>query len=356
MYCNSYEELKSAVSKMTIDSEEKLMIMVGDKSEASVYEMMWYLKEKNISFFGGIYSGLLVGNKNYREGYVVHKVKPVFSALVLPHMMRFKHDPAEFAGCTAIVVVDGLSGSMKVLTDTLFDKLGTNVTYVGGGAGFYDMKHRKCVFSNDGLFEDALFVCIVKNETRLAVEHGWEKLEGPFFVKESIDNVLVKLDIDSAFEVYRHVIEEEERITLFKDDFFIYAKDHPFGIVQKDGSIVVRDPISTTETGEIICVANIPEGSDVYVLKGDAETLLASSKKITSVSPVSPGKKYIPFLFNCISRAMFLEDRFSEELSNIQKNLDYLLEGALSIGEIATGHDGKIIIHNKSTVMAYMEE
>ncbi len=356
MYLQNYEELKKAIDSMVISAEEKLMIMAGDKSAVFVEAMITYLNEKNIQFFGGIYSGLLVGNKNYREGFIVHKVKPVFTSLVLPHLMRFKQNPAEFNGCTAIVVVDGLSSSMKVLTDTLFDKLGSNVTYIGGGAGFYDMQHRKSVFTNDGLFEDALYVCIIKNNTCLAVEHGWEKLQGPFFVKESLDNVLVQLDLDSAFEVYKHVIEEEERITLFKDDFFIYAKDHPFGIIQKDGSIVVRDPIATNDKGEIICVADIPEGSDVYVLKGDVGTLLASSKKITVICPVSKGKKYMPFLFNCISRAMFLEDRFTEELSNIQSNLDFPLQGALSIGEIATNHDGSIMIHNKSTVLAYIEE
>jgi hypothetical protein len=356
MYHSNYKEFLRAVDEMKIGHDEKLMIMVGDRSEAEVEGMIKDLNDKGINFFGGIFSGLLVGNKNFREGYIVNKVKPVFTSLVLPHMMMFKRNPSFFKGCTAIVMVDGLSSSMKVLTDTLYEKLGNNVTYVGGGAGFYDMKHRKCIFSNDGLVEDALYVCIIENNSHLAVDHGWEKLQGPFFVKESIDNVLMRLDVGSAFDVYKDVIEEEEQITLYSNDFFIYAKDHPFGIEQEDGSIVVRDPISTNEKGEIICVADIPEGSDVYVLKGDVETLLASSKRITSECPVEAGRKYQPFLFNCISRAMFLEDKFTEELNNIQKSMDYILEGALSIGEIATNHDGSIMIHNKSTVLAYIED
>jgi len=108
------------------------------------------------------------------------------------------------------------------------------------------------------------------------------------------------------------------------------------------------------DADEIICVASIPEGSDVYVLKGDANTLLKSSQKITEACRLNAPKTYLPLLFDCISRAMFLEDRFSEELDNIQLNLNYAVEGALSIGEIACNLNGELIIHNKSSVLAIM--
>ena len=52
---------------------------------------------------------------------------------------------------------------------------------------------------------------------------------------------------------------------------------------------------------------------------------------------------------------MFLEDRFEEELENIQSKLDYPLEGVLSIGEIASNSNGQIEIHNKSTVLGLLQ-
>ena len=48
---------------------------------------------------------------------------------------------------------------------------------------------------------------------------------------------------------------------------------------------------------------------------------------------------------------MFLQDHFKSELMNIQEKLQYQLEGALSIGEIASLKNGMIEIHNKSTVL-----
>ncbi|MBC2581754.1 hypothetical protein HGI79_15960 [Clostridium sp. DJ247] len=63
------------------------------------------------------------------------------------------------------------------------------VKYVGGGADFYDLEHRPCIFDNKGLFKDVLYVCIVKFDCKIAVKHGWNKLEGLFTVEESRDNI-----------------------------------------------------------------------------------------------------------------------------------------------------------------------
>jgi hypothetical protein len=73
--------------------------------------------------------------------------------------------------------VDGLSNKMKDLTDTIYDKLGCNVKYVGGGAGFYDLSHKPCIFNNKGVYQDALHLCIVRSRAKLAIEHGWKKLQ-----------------------------------------------------------------------------------------------------------------------------------------------------------------------------------
>ncbi len=131
-------------------------------------------------------------------------------------------------------------------------------------------------------------------------------------------------------------------------------KDHPFGIAQKDQTDVVRDPIALGNNNEIICVANIPQDCDIYVLKGDTQTLLDSSLQIAEQCSSKVQGEYIPLLFDCVSRAMFLEDDFEQELENIQNNLAFPVEGALSIGEIASKTDGQIEIHNKSTVLGLL--
>jgi hypothetical protein len=355
MYFKTLDDLKIYVSGTCFSYSDQLMIMVGEKSADRMPEMFDYLNRHNVNFSGGIFPEIIVGNKNRKEGYVVEKIQPLYSSIVFPFMMRSPQDKEKLRGATAIIFADGLSGSMEDLVETVHEKLGDTVTYIGGGAGFYDMHHRPCIFDNSRLYADALWVCIISNEARTALEHGWSKMSGPFYAKGSYDNVLSQLDSYKAFDIYRSVIEEEEDLTLFKEDFFIYAKDHPFGIYTDDGSLIVRDPVAVNDDDEIICVAGIPEDSEVYILKGDTDTLLKSSLRIAQTCRDCAPQKYLPLLFDCISRAMFLGKRFSDEIDNIQANLNYGIEGALSIGEIATGNNGGPVIHNKSTVLALIE-
>lgn len=352
MFLKTAEEVKNYIDNLSLIENDTLMILVGEKSSNDLEGIREYLNNKDIRFFGGIYPRLLVEDKCLRDGFIIQIYQPVYLSIVLPCLMRFKMDKSLIKDNTALVLSDGLSSKVQDLMDTIYDKVGNEVTYIGGGAGFYDLSQRPCIFDNKGVYQDVAYVCIIKNKTKIAVKHGWNKLDGPYNVTESHGNIISKIDGYSAFHIYRDVMEEVERITLYKSDFFIYAKDHPFGIVQKGKyDLIVRDPISITDSEEIICVANIPEGSDVYILKGDKNSLLSSSLEIAEQISLNAPEKYQPMLFNCISRAMFLEGDFQEELKNIQRKLNYKVIGALSIGEISSTKTGEVIIHNKSTVL-----
>lgn len=355
MYITTFEELKSHIATLEITPSEEMMLLVGEKSAEEVQELIHFLNERNIRFFGGIYSRLLYNGRSYSEGFLLQIHEPVYSSIVLPNLMRFKLDISDYKDATAIVLVDGLSDKMKILTDTIYDKLGDNVTYIGGGAGYYNLSHNPCIFNNRGLHMDAMHLCIVKSSLKVAVKHGWNKLEGPYTITKSDGNKLSSLDNYSAYDIYRDVIEDHEEITLNRADFFLFAKDHPFGIVpvgQTD--LIVRDPISLDEDNNIICVADLPRDSQLYILKGNINTLLSSSLEIAEYCSSRVQGKYTPLLFDCISRAMFLDERFEEELANIQSKLDYAFEGALSIGEIASQPNGKLVIHNKSTILGLL--
>lgn len=356
MYFQTVDDVKEYVERSDIKTEEQLMVLVAEKSADDLNTLRDYLNGRNIRFFGGIYAALLVKQSSESEGFIVQRHTPLYSSVVLPYLMRFTLDKEELRGSTAIVLVDGLSAKMKDLTDTVYNKIGNHVNYIGGGAGFYDLKHRPCIFDNNGIYSDVLYICIVKESVELAIEHGWNKLRGPFDVTKSNGNILSELDGENAFEVYKDIIEDELDIRLSPEDFFIYAKDHPFGILQANQlDVLVRDPIFINDNNEIVCVAGIPQDSKLYILEGNTQTLLDSSIKISNRCLENAPDQYIPLLFDCISRAMFLEEKFDKELSNIQQRLNYMVEGALSIGEIASGDNGELLIHNKSTILGLLQ-
>lgn len=356
MYLNTLNDLKYYVEDLSIGSDERLMIYVGDGCEKEVQDMMNFLNSRNILFFGGIYSKLLVGDRSLSKGYIVNKVKPVYCSIVLPNLMRFNKELDKNENYTALVIADGLSSSFKELIDTVYDKLGNKVKYLGGGAGFYNLNHKPCIFDNDGISMDSLYLCIIKSENKVAVEHGWNILKGPFNVTESNENILSELDGENAFEKYSEILEDETGLAVYKEDFFTYAKEYPFGIMNGTNlDLVVRDPIAVNENSDIVCIADIPKDSNLFVLSGNSKTLLESSLMIADKCNKMAPKKYKPLLFDCISRAMFLEENFVIELANIQNRMNCTVEGALSIGEIASKSDGSIVIHNKSTVLGLVE-
>ena len=356
MYLSTLNDLKYYVEELSIDSDERLMIFVGDAYEKEVQDMMNYLNSKNIMFFGGIYSKLLVGDKSLSKGYIVNKVKPMYCSIVLPNLMRFNKELNKNENYTALVIADGLSSRFKELTDTVYNKLGNKVKYLGGGAGFYNLNHKPCIFDNDGISMDTLYLCIIKSETKIEIEHGWNILKGPFTVTESNENILSELDGENAFQKYSEILEDETGLAIYKEDFFTYAKEYPFGIMNgNDLEVIVRDPIAVNDDMDIICIADIPKECNLFVLSGNAKTLLESSLTIADKCNKIAPKKYKPLLFDCISRAMFLEENFVIELANIQNRMNCTVEGALSIGEIASKMDGSIVIHNKSTILGLVE-
>lgn len=356
MYLETIKQAKEFIKGLKIEEKEQLMILAGDNSTQYVEELINFLNDKRINFFGGIYAKLLVEKKYVSEGFIIEKYEPEYTSLV-NNNTDFDIDLKKMEGSTALVFVDGLTANMKGLMDAIYNKFRDKVKYLGGGAGFYDLKQRPCIFDNSGIHQDVAYICILKSKVELAVKHGWNKLTEPIVITKAKDNTISELEGLNAFDIYKKVISEKEKITLDKNNFFDYAKNYPFGVVKEgQNELIVRDPIAVTDEGELICVADVPENGEAYILNGNVNTLLDSSKEIAEYCSMNSPEKYTPFLFDCISRAMFLGERFKEELINIQDKLIYPIIGALSIGEIASKINGEIIVHNKSTIVGLLSE
>lgn len=356
MYLETIREFKEFIKTLKIEEKEQLMILAGGDSAKYVEELINFLNDEKINFFGGIYAKLLIEKKHISKGFIIEKYEPVYTSIV-NNNSDFDIDLKKIEGSTALVFVDGLTANMKDLMDTIYNKFRDKVKYLGGGAGFYDLKQRPCIFDNTGIHQDVAYICILKSKVELAVKHGWNKLTEPITITKAKDNTIFELEGLNAFDIYKKVISEKEKITFGKNNFFDYAKNYPFGVVKEgQNELIVRDPIAVTDEGELICIADIPEEGKAYILNGNANTLIDSSKEIAEYCAMNSPEKYTPFLFDCISRAMFLGERFKEELVNIQDKLAYPIIGALSIGEIASKTNGEIIVHNKSTIIGLLSK
>ncbi len=356
MYFKDLDALRTYYEKDDFSNKREWLVFLADRSDYFLMDLTKFCSANNIELIGGIYSGLLVKDEYMNEGLIVLEIHSLFKTKVLPHMMRSCTQEDLIINNTAIVLADGLSPQFKVLIDTVFNRLEDKVTYVGGGAGYYDMIQRPCIFDNKGLYKDVAIVAVLDHPSVVHYRHGWERLEGPFLASKSIDNILCEIDGSPAFDVYNDILKDHIHEDITIEDFFKTAKNHPFGIDLGQEVDIVRDPISVNEKGEIICVAGIPEESDIYILEGNLNTLLKSSFEVAKVCRKNPFIDSWVLLFDCISRAICLGDSFKKELGNIQVIIEKPVYGALSIGEISSLNNGKIQIHNKSAVLAAIEK
>ena len=120
---------------------------------------------------------------------------------------------------------------------------------------------------------------------------------------------------------------------------------------------MVRDPVGLDANGSILCVGGMPEGAIFDILSGDNNSLIEAAGNALQMSladfPDNSGKNF-RFFVDCISRVLFLEDRFKEELAAVHSHESPLV-GACTIGEIANCGNDFLEFYNKTAVMAILE-
>jgi hypothetical protein len=173
-------------------------------------------------------------------------------------------------------------------------------------------------------------------------------------VSEAQGQTVQSLNYQPAYEVYCQTIENASEYTFDNTDFFDIAKNFPLGIEDINNNLIVRDPI-LAHNNCLQCVGNIPINSMVYLLEGDTETLISATEQASNTAFSKDSQTTIPttMLFDCVSRVLFMEDKFEKELSIIAKYCSSpALFGVISLGEIANSQSGAIRLLNKSIVIS----
>ena len=244
-------------------------------------------------------------------------------------------------------------GETDAFLRKVFNTFGNELNVIGGGAGFMTLVQQPCVFTNEGVFQNGGVIALLKNTCKIGVKHGWDVLEGPFLATSTDKNCIHELNWRPAFEVYQEVIESNSDYRFTPDNFFEIAKSFPFGIHKEGTEIIVRDPFVVNEEKGILCLSEVPENSTLQILHGNLSSLIAAAHSVAIESVGDSAENGDLFLFDCISRVMFLGDQFEDELKAIKKhtlNGNATLRGIATLGEIATAGNGFVEFFNKSIV------
>lgn len=194
--------------------------------------------------------------------------------------------------------------------------------------------------------------------SHLGVRHGWKHLRGPLITTRTQGTVIQRLNNQPALDIYRQVVQQKAGQTLTKENFFSIAKQYPLGIYHPGMDYIVRDPITFTGENELVCVGEVPQGSLVYILQGDKQSLVDHAQLATSEAMKGLTSSQHTLIIDCISRVLYLEDGFNRELDAVLAALPEQSPspfGVLSLGEIATFKTGRVEFFNKTFVVGALQ-
>lgn len=362
----SPEELAVAAAELDAGPGEMLAVLIAEQERPDLGEVVSALRESDVPFFGALFPGLILGSKSLERGALLIRMQSAREPLLVRGLDRAKFGVPELTEIaasvpgthTAVVFVDGLTANVSCLLSELFGRLGNCVHYIGGGAGSLSLTQEPCVFTREGVFQDAAVIGFVPLGSTLGVRHGWSQFHGPVVATRAEGNVILELNWHNAFEVYRDALAAfvHEPITRF--NIFQITKSFPFGIFKEGQEDVVRDPVAVGDNGELICVGEVPENAVLNVLNGDADSLIEAAMQAAEDCRAASGRRlHGALVVDCVSRTIFLAERFSEELEAVQGRLQELdagleLWGMLSLGEISSHGEGYVEFFNKTIVTA----
>jgi hypothetical protein len=105
-----------------------------------------------------------------------------------------------------------------------------------------------------------------------------------------------------------------------------------------------------------VCVGEVPVGSFVHILEGQAAQIVAASRTANAraADALAPSRTpQLRFVVDCISRTLFLGEGFSAELEALDDGRIPLI-GVLTLGEIANSGRDFLELYNKTVVVGLL--
>ena len=352
--------LVHSIENFISNGAKSLLIMSCD-NDFLPQDIDGYLQSIPVPIFGGIFPKIAYQGKIHDRGFLIVSLKVTANVTVLKENCTAQDLATKLSNIVSgqnnnlFIFADGFMQNIDQLLSDLYETLNPQTSAIGGGCGVPTFKQKPCLFTNSGLLENALIVASIPAPMEVTTAHGWDIMTGPYLVTKSEANIIYTLNHKPALQVYKDAVKQNTGQDIDDSEFYDIAKTHPLGLDQLDNEILVRDPISINEEA-LVCVGGVPINSSVYILKGNNRQIIqAAGQAAFDLKHRLNGDKNKStfFLFDCISRALFLGDELNHEINLIRDTLTEPVEiiSALSLGEISLNRNSTMRFHNKSVVI-----
>jgi hypothetical protein len=342
-----------------------LLILLADRHLDQLEEIVFALKGKGLPFFGAIVPAVFRGVQWFPVGAVVRLI-PCLEPPAVALLQKTEHRwlgalpaPSKVPSTKPLLYmfVDSLAPGISRFLGHLFNRYGNTVSYFGGGAGNQRLEPAAAVFTPDGIYRNASVAVVADLRGEVSVQHGWERVAGPFVATSTRDNIIEELDWEPALEFYRQLLPASLREVAAGAFYDKVAASYPFGIQKIGREDIVRDSIRITEAGGLVCLSDVPAYSVLYLLHGERQKLIeAAEMAMEEVVARRTALVTDCLACDCFSRMLFLGQDYCSELEAVAGRLEAMvpsgtIEGGIVLGEIASDGEQSLEFYNKTFVV-----
>lgn len=176
------------LTQQALDSgAQSLIVLAGDGNGCDPMVFDPWLQSLPVTVAGGVFTQLIHDQRHHEQGYLVLGWPEVIQVRHVAGLSDSGVDFTEQVGAalsdamesTSLMVwVDGLSSRIAAFLDGLYDVMGADIAYFGGGAGSLSFIKKPCLFSNRGMLQDHAQLVCMRQPVSLGVDHGWQPFSG----------------------------------------------------------------------------------------------------------------------------------------------------------------------------------
>ncbi len=263
----------------------------------------------------------------------------------------------EHRNLTTVLLTDGLAGTGERVVSELYEARIQSGTQIVGGAAGDDGKFIATMVGAAGKASvDAAVALHVFSAHRwgIGLKHGLRPTTKQMRVTKADGNVVFEIEGQPAFAAYvRHAAARGVELTPDNASAYMIANELGVHFFERIGR--ARAPLSVGPGGSLVCAAEVPRGSMVSILDGEADSMVSAARAAAEEARESlngaPAAGVL--LFDCVCRGMILKDEFRREVAAVHSVFpDVPMAGFLTYGEIARSHDKLDGWHNATAVVA----
>lgn len=324
------------------------LLLMGEKTKLSFDDL-----PHDVTFYGAIFPRVVFGHESFDQGILIAHLSPSSTITFIEHMSDLSYLHVKEESRAILTLINGLSAHVESFLEDFFALIPERAKIIGGGAGKLTLVQEPVLFDNQKFHENSAIIIQNPKKMSLGVKHGWEAIVTPLIATQCSSHKLERINFQNAFTFYKTAVEADTDLRFNTSNFFDIAKNYPIGIMRYNKDYIVRDPIHT-DGQTLTLVGSVDPNSVIAILKGDDEKLIKAAQEAASIASSHAHDDHSSaLLIDCISRYLFLDNRFVEELHAVSSaySQEITLWGVLSLGEIANANEEGIEFYNKTCVV-----